>query len=208
MAGSRTLWRVGVRGRLAAWLLLGVVASGCRGCGGESEVKPGSSAPGPATSAVAPGVGVPQLRPGPPSRPSPLSTDPLWTEAAARDSVDLARLADREGAAGLLEGLELGGTLALTALGALPEAEDGELALRRLCELLPAVPQGELEPLLSAVHGVVSRPPRQAEKLDPGGYAACGGALDGLVQSGALSPSLRDLALSARQLVDEHGVRR
>jgi len=201
MAASRK------RSRLAAGLLVGLVAGGCR-CGrGESEVKPGSSAPGPASSATAPGISVPRLLPGPPSRPSPLSSDRLWTEAAGGDSVDLARLADREGAAGLLEGLELGGTPALTALGALPEAEDGELALRRLCELLPAVPEGELEPLLRAVHGVVARPPRQAEKLDPGAYTACGGVLDRLVQSGALSPSLRDLALSARQLVAEHGVR-
>jgi hypothetical protein len=207
MAADRTLGRVGARGRLAAWLVLGVVASGCRGCGGESEVKPGASAPGSATSARAAGVNVPRLAPGPPSRPSPLSSDPLWTEAAAGDTLDLARLANREGAAGLIEGLELGGTPALTALGALPEAEDAELALRRLCELLPAVPPGELEPLLRAVHGVVARPPRQAEKLDPGGYAECGRALDRLVQSGALSPALRDLALSARQLAAEHGVR-
>jgi hypothetical protein len=122
--------------------------------------------------------------------------------------VDLARLAEREGAAGLLEGLELGGTLALTALAALPHADDGELALRRMCELLPAVPAAELEPLLRAVHGVVARPPRQAEKLDPEGYVACGAALDRLVQAGGLSPAMRDLALSAQQLVGEHGVRR
>jgi len=202
MAASRN-WS-----RLAVGVLVGTLASGCW-CGrGDSEVQPGATSPGPATSAAAPGISVPRLRPGPPSRPSPLSSDPLWAEAAAGDTLDLGRLADREGAGGLLEGLELGGTLALTALQALPHAEDGEVALRRLCELVAAVPSDELEPVLRAVHGVVARPPRQAEKLDPGGYAACGGALDRLVQSGALSPSLRDLALSARQLVDEHGVRR
>src|SRR5690606_14601368 len=45
--------------------------------------------------------------------------DELFILASQRDPFDLARLADREGASGLLDALEEGGVVGLTALAAL-----------------------------------------------------------------------------------------
>src|SRR5688572_5207527 len=53
-----------------------------------------------------------------PATESERTKDELWRRALERDPIDLARLADREGAGGLLEGLEEGGPIGLAALAA------------------------------------------------------------------------------------------
>jgi hypothetical protein len=132
----------------------------------------------------------------------------MWKQASAGDSLDLQRLANREGAAGLLEGLEAGGTLSRTALAALPYAQDGELALHRSCELLRYLSEpADLELVLRAVHALVSRPPPQAERLDLTGYRECVAPLEALRARPTLPAPARDLAASARSLLAEHGVR-
>ena len=108
---------------------------------------------------------------GPPRAPTPLSSDPLWQRAARGDVIDLTELADREGAGGLFAGVELGGTVGLTALSALPHAEDAEIALGPLCNLATRMPPERVAPVLVAIQAILRRPPRPTERLDAEGLA-------------------------------------
>lgn len=162
--------------------------------------------PAVASASVASGadsVAVPSLDPGPPARPTPLASDALWTRAAGGDPIDLERLANREGSRGLLEGFDAGGTLALTALAALPAADDAPLALGRLCAVLPRVKPAAVGPLLVAVQAIASRVPAPAERVDPRGASSCRPVLDALAASSGVAPHDRDLASSARAMLDE-----
>lgn len=150
---------------------------------------------------------VPDLSPGPPRHASPLARDPLWRRAEAGDDIDLARLAQREGARGLLQGVQAGGTLALTALRALPRANDAQLALRRLCEILRSSDPEKLEPVVRAVQAIISKPPRGVEQLDPEGMRSCDRPLAELSANPKLPPEERDLATSARAMLAEHGIK-
>jgi hypothetical protein len=145
----------------------------------------------------------PSFDPGAPSRSSPLNADPLWQRAARGDVIDLTRLADREGSAGLLAGVELGGKIGLTALSALPHAEDGELALGTLCKLAARMPPQGVGSVLVAVEGILGRPVRPTERLDVEGLLECRASLQGLQASTALAPSVRDRAGNARALLEE-----
>ncbi|MFO0762055.1 MAG: thiamine biosynthesis protein [Byssovorax sp.] len=138
-------------------------------------------------------------------RPSPRDTDPRWLRAREADPAEKARLADAEGATGLLEGVEDGGDNALTALSALPFAGDGELALRRLGEL--GLRPGALprRAVLSAILGVSGQPRRQREALDPEGAIACGKAVIALAQRADLPREERALAVSAARALAELG---
>lgn len=146
---------------------------------------------------------MPDLRPGPPKKPSPLTGDALWREAAGGAPIDLQRLAVREGAAGLMQGVEAGGTLALTALRALPDAADAELALPRLCRILGDASPRQVAPVLEAVQAVVAQPPRPVEALDPEGMRSCAPVLEKLEKNADLTPHERDLAASARSMLAE-----
>jgi hypothetical protein len=161
----------------------------------------------PEAQAAASAAPVPDFTPGPPERVSPLTQDALWKRAETGDDIDLARLAQREGARGLMRGVEAGGTLGLTALRALPRANDAELALGRLCEILHTGDAEKLEPVLRAVQAIVAKPPRGVEQLDPEGMDSCAPVLAALVQNPRLSPSERDFALSARAMLAEHAVK-
>ena len=183
-----------------------LLALGCRCRQSDTAEEAGARAPAASRGAAAASVRVPDFAPGPPAQPSELAKDALWKDAQRRQPIDLQRLANREGAAGLLRGVELGGSLGLAALAALPYADDGELALGRLCEITRAGGPARLEPVLRAVHGVVSRPPKQAERLDLDGYRQCASALDQIKGKAGLSLRARDLALSARAMLAEHGI--
>ena len=193
---------------VAFTLLSPALPAGCRTQQSDSAAATGVGAPAAAHSVPVATVGVPNFAPGPPAQPTELADDRVWKEASTADPLDLARLAEREGAAGLLEGVEAGGTLGRTALAALPFADDGELALRRLCQILrhtvPTVP----EPVLRAVHAIVSRPPRPAELLDPEGYVVCAAVLKQLDNRQGVPPTMRDLIASARSMLAEHGVKK
>ncbi len=175
------------------------------GCAGASSAG-GGTAPGtpPTGSAGSPsGAALPRLEPGPSARPTPLESDPLWQRAGRGDAIDLARLADQAGAAGLLEGVELGGTIGLTALSALPYAEDSELALGPLCRLASRFPGERVGPVAKAIEGILTRPVRPTERLDGEGLIACKSQLAGMEAVTGLSPVDRDRIVNSRALLEE-----
>lgn len=123
-----------------------------------------------------------------------------WQRASQGDPLELARLADREGAAGLLDGLEEGGVVGLTALLALPYADDAEIAYRRLGEILRQLEGEKAEPVLDAALGIASRPRTQTEPLDPEGTRYGIEALMSVAQSKA-PEATRAKAVSALRLL-------
>ena len=131
----------------------------------------------------------------------PPRDEALWKQAGQGDELDLERLAAREGAVGLLAAVREGGTVSKTALAALPFAEDAELALGPLCDSL-ASQKGAGE-ALRAVQAIASRLPASAERLDVEGARRCFGVLGELERSTALDSPSRDLAASARALLEE-----
>jgi hypothetical protein len=133
--------------------------------------------------------------------PSRWAEDPLWQRAFGGDPLDLARLAQREGAAGLVEAAEAGGKVGLTALAALPRSDDAELALGWLCAVAERVPPDRTRPLVEAIREILAQPERQAERLDGAGRERCGPALAGLEER-AQPAEARDLAASARAVLN------
>lgn len=197
-------WNVWVGPRALAIGLLAVTllapAPGCR----NNDVAKRATAPD-SQKQGRPQVAKLDLTPGTPAGRNRFQDDVLWQRAAgaAASEIDLMRLANREGAAGLLEGLNVGRSVGLTALAALPHAQDGELALSRLCELLAHEHATSL-PVLRALHGVVARPPEQHEVLAASGYAGCVPVIERLSQLPDLDPERHDLASSAAGLLLEH----
>ena len=173
-------------GCLALLLLSGVLAS----CRGKPEV--GDAAPPPALGAQ-------------PAKESELAKDELWRRAEDGDPVDLARLADREGAAGLLEGLEEGGPIGLAALAALPFAHDADAAYQRLGEIVRQLDPAAVLPVVETIVGMAARPRRQAEALDPPGLRSCAEALLGLAERKSVAKNVRAPAISALRLLAERG---
>jgi hypothetical protein len=129
--------------------------------------------------------------------------DDMWRRARDGDPIDLARLADREGAGGLLEGLEEGGSIGRTALEALPFADDSEAALQRLGQILRQIDPGESGPIVRTITGIALRPRRQTEPIDPPGLRACALALLDVAQKTSLAKSVRAPAISALRLLSE-----
>jgi hypothetical protein len=184
------------RGVCAIALLM---ASGCAAeprSGQVPALQPSAVAREPAQSKL------PVLEPGAPDEPTPLASDLLWQRAAAGDPIDLQRLADREGATGLLAGVAAGRSIGLTALSALPYAEDGELALDRLCSLALRVTGGGRRALLVAIHGVIAAIPPDRERLAAEMLRACAGQLGQLATDPGLARADRDLAQSARTALE------
>ena len=129
--------------------------------------------------------------------------DDLWRRAMDGDPADLGRLADREGVAGLLEGLEEGGPIARIALAALPFADDAEAAYRRLGEILGQIEPSESAPFVSAISGIARRPLRQREPVDPPGARSCAAALLVFARRMSLPRDLRAQAISTLRLLAE-----
>lgn len=124
----------------------------------------------------------------------------------AGDPLDLASLADREGASGLLAGVEQGGEVGLTSLRALAHADDSELALRRLGEIALQLAGDTQRDVVRAILGIVSRPVRQTEVLDASGAQACADALLELTRRGGVPKDTRALAVSALRSLAERMV--
>jgi hypothetical protein len=189
-------------GRFGRLLLVGagmlLLCGGCRA--GEPAAAPESR---PIAQATRSAAAVPDLSAGPPRRATPLVEDRLYQEAAQGDPLDLHRLAVRDGAGRLLDAVYVGGTIGLTALSALPCAEDAELALGEVCSLLPRLPRTQLEPALRAVHGMAARPPAPQERLAVEGARRCEPVLSELAAAGDLPAPLHDLAVSAQVLLKE-----
>jgi hypothetical protein len=131
--------------------------------------------------------------------------DELWRRALDGDPVDLARLADREGAGGLLEALEEGGPIGRAALAAMPWADDAEVAYLRLGEIVRQLDPTTTGPVVQAILRMASRPRRQAEPLDPSGMRSCGEALLALAERKSLAKEIRAPAISALRLLAERG---
>jgi hypothetical protein len=140
-----------------------------------------------------------------PAKESERAKDDLWRRALERDPIDLARLADREGAGGLLEGVEEGGTVGLAALAALPFADDADVAFQRLGEIARQLDPAAAPPVLEAIVDMASRPRRQTEPLDAPGLRSCGEALLALAEQKSLPKNVRAPAISALRLLAERG---
>jgi len=140
-----------------------------------------------------------------PAKESERLKDDLWRRALDRDPIDLARLADREGAGGLLEGLEEGGPIALAALAALPFADDADAAFQRLGEIVRQLDPAATAPVLEAIVDMAARPRRQSEPVDPPGLRTCAEALMTLAERKSLAKSVRAPAISALRLLAERG---
>ena len=131
----------------------------------------------------------------------PPRDEALWKQAEQGDELDLERLATREGAVGLLAAAREGGAVSKTALAALPFARDAELALGPLCDSLAGDAGAGEE--LRAVQAIASHLPASAERLDVEGARRCVGVLGELERSTAIDAPSRDLAASARALLEE-----
>lgn len=140
-----------------------------------------------------------------PAKESERAHDELWRRALDGDPVDLARLADREGAGGLLEGLEEGGAIGLTALAALPFADDADAAYQRLGEIVRQLDPAATGPVVRSIVDMAARPRRQTEPLDPAGLRSCADALARLAEQKSLARSVRAPAISALRLLAERG---
>jgi hypothetical protein len=162
-------------------------AAGCR-----TKVEVTDAAPPPSLAAQ-------------PLKEGGLVEDELWRRALDGDPVDLARLADREGTGGLLEGLEEGGPIALAALAALPLADDRDAAFQRLGEIVRQLDARAVGPVVQAIAEIASRPRRQTEPLDPPGMRSCGDALLTLAEQKSVAKPVRARAISALRLLAERG---
>ncbi|MDC0676339.1 thiamine biosynthesis protein [Sorangium atrum] len=167
------------------------------GCRREQGSAP-RAAEAPASAAASPSLA--------PRPPSPRLTDPRWRLAAGDDPLECARLAEAEGAAGLLAALDDGGDIALTALRALPYADDADLALGPLAERARAASGPPLPPLLEALLGIAGRPARPREPLDPDGARSAAAALVELSGRRDLPSDQRALAISAARALAERGL--
>ncbi len=177
-----------------------LLLAGCQCQRRDRDVAPTSS-----TTALAPQPDVPDLASSAVAPPaSRFAQDPLWQRCGSGDPLDLELLAQREGATGLLEGTAIGGQTAATALAALPFAPDGEIAMVQLCEWLRGISAEAAAGLLTAIHGVAGRPPQDVEQLEPTWVATCASALEQFAARPGVSAQDHDLAVSARQLIDEH----
>ncbi|MFC1643093.1 hypothetical protein ACFL5O_10495 [Myxococcota bacterium] len=135
----------------------------------------------------------------------PWASDSLWRRAHLGDPLDLGRLAQREGAAGLLTAVERGGSAGVVALRALAWADDAEFPLGRLCWMATRVSPVQTAEVLRAVHGVLVRPIGQCERMGGAGLADCASVLGGLGRHPALSDHARDLATSACARLNDRG---
>jgi hypothetical protein len=144
----------------------------------------------------------PTLRPdGAISPKSERAKDDLWLRALGHDESDLARLADREGAKGLLDGLEEGGAIGVAALEALPFADDAEAAYERLGEIVGQVEARQAGPVIRAIDAIAAKPTRQVEPVDPAGMKSCAQALLSLGNDRSVEPGVRAPAISALRLL-------
>jgi len=99
--------------------------------------------------------------------------------------------------------VETGGQVALVALAALPWADDAELVVGRLCSMAAGVPPERSEVVLGAVRGILAHIRWQSERYDGTGLSHCRTVLGRLVAEPRLAPAARDLAASAREVLNQ-----
>lgn len=173
---------------VAVGALTSLVASCQLGGSRGNESAPASTGPRPS-----PALDLRGEHPWPPS----LTDSLLWRRAVAGDDIDQARLARRQGAAGLLSALGHGGQVARTALAALAYADDRRSARGRLCELLAGTDPTTRELLLVALHDAVASTTPNAENLSAKDDATCRQRLGEIERATDSSASVRDRAQGA-----------
>ncbi|MCC6645514.1 MAG: thiamine biosynthesis protein [Polyangiaceae bacterium] len=177
-----------MRATVALAVALLTVVAGCK-----QDPKPGAAPPPPANltpdAAVAADSGVAERA--------------AWKDALAEpdDALLLARLAEAEGAAGLLVGLEEGGAVGNVALLALPYADDAEHAMGRLAEILEASPPESMALVIDAMEGITLRPLTQTEPADPLGVHRAFDALARTSSRKDLPAHVRARAVSVARLL-------
>ena len=146
----------------------------------------------------------PVLTPGPSPRLKAKGAGLLWRRAAEGDPLDLQRLANREGADGLLLGISEGHTVGLTALRALPFARDRQLALGPVCRWLGAARPAERALFLDALYYMLSESSDIGESLDARGWAGCRASVREL-DANSLTAVERDRVSSISQRLAREG---
>jgi hypothetical protein len=129
--------------------------------------------------------------------------DEQWKRSMQGDPNELASLADREGAIGLLVGVEQGGDVGVVALHALPHADDAELALQRLGEIALQTDGATQHDVVEVIEQIAARPARQTEVLDAPGARACADALLEISRKSSNKKDTRALAVSALRQMTE-----
>lgn len=113
------------------------------------------------------------------------------------DEMDLGTLADREGASGLLEALETGGKVGMTALAALPYASDAPIALLRLSQLALQTKGSTQQKVLETIYRLTAMAEPMDEAIDDGASAVCVKALTAIANDAKALPKCKALAMSA-----------
>jgi hypothetical protein len=155
------------------------------------------SAPGGGASAAAPRARVPvlDLNADVPW-PADYARDPLWLRAAAGDDIDHGRLARRENARSLIDAAALGGSLARTALAALPYASDRREVRNALCALLERAETASRGLLIETLYEVVMYAPAVADEAEASKEArGCNEVLGDAVRNDLPDPAVRDRAV-------------
>jgi hypothetical protein len=130
-----------------------------------------------------------------------IEIDETWKRAMLGDPIDLGSLADREGASGLLDGVEQGGEVGIAALHALPFADDAELAFRRLGEIaLQTEAEVQLD-VVNVIEQIAARPLTQTEVLDAPGARTCADAMLEIARKASIRRETRARAISALRLM-------
>lgn len=185
-----------ILGAVATFALIGVVVVSVT-LGKSCERKPKIAGLTPPPANLVPDASIPIS--------NPRATSEKWQQAIENqdDPIELTRLADDEGAAGLLEALEEGGGVGVVALLALPYAQDSELALRRLTEISRQVDEAALMAVLDCIEAISQRPVKQREHLDPTGYKLAFDAMVELSRKEQLSKPARARAVSVGRILSE-----
>ena len=145
----------------------------------------------------------PTVAPAAPVAPARVPDGPLWRDAGADpdDTLRLARLAESEGASGLLD--TLGGPAEALALRALPFAADADLAAAPLAARLRTAPAAALPALVESIDAIASRPRTQTDPLAPVGWRGCHEALAAIARRPDLPAGLRAAAVTAARRLEE-----
>jgi hypothetical protein len=127
----------------------------------------------------------------------------IWQRAmlGQDDPIELTRLANAEGATGLLVGLEEGGASSVVALAALPYAEDAEVAMGRLAQILVQSDAKSAPLVIACMEGIMQQPVRSTELLDPLGVHAAFDALVAVAKSDKWPAAVRAQAVSVGRLI-------
>ena len=178
-----------------ALLVVGLMASGCRGCGPSEERGPAGmvgQVPEPSPSSQASGSGPRVVLRGP------------WEQAATGDGLALARIAELYDATELWALASEPGERGRVALEVLVQADDAERVLGAMAEAARAASERR-EELLRVIVRLASRPPRRGEALDAPSVARAVAALDALARDDGVDKSARALSVSALRALARAG---